>query len=142
MAQAIRAILLASAAHPKLAPDLLHIDGAPLVCEARIAGDDEQRLETRQRRDDVIDHSISKVVLFGITAHVGEWQNSDGGLIRKGKGGLRFWRNCCFRFLPPEIPNHFTRRPMFFKAISPFSLKPPLIRSPTLSVTPTQNEIA
>ncbi len=75
-------------AHPKLAPDHLHVDGAPLVCEARIAGDDEQRLEMRQRRDDVIDHSISEVVLFRITAHVGEWQYSDGGLIRKGKGGL------------------------------------------------------
>src|SRR5207237_5707036 len=37
-------------AHSKLAPDLLHVDGAPLVCEARVAGDDEQRLETRQRR--------------------------------------------------------------------------------------------
>src|SRR4029453_12897562 len=32
-------------AHPKLAPDLLHVDGATLVCEARVAGDDEQRLE-------------------------------------------------------------------------------------------------
>src|SRR5439155_7958543 len=68
-------------AHPKLTPDLLHIDGAPLVCEARIAGDDEQRLETRQRRDDVIDHSIREVVLFRITAHVGEWQNSDGRFV-------------------------------------------------------------
>jgi hypothetical protein len=33
--------------HPKLAPDLLHIDGATLVGEARVAGDDEQRLEMR-----------------------------------------------------------------------------------------------
>ena len=73
-------------AYPKFAPDLLHIDGAPLVGEARIAGDDEQRLEMRQRRDDVIDHSIREVILFRITAHVGEWQNSDGGLIRERKG--------------------------------------------------------
>src|SRR4029453_4724028 len=62
-------------AHPKLAPDLLHIDGAPLVGEARVAGDDEQRLEVRERRDDVLHHSISKIVLFRITAHVGEWHN-------------------------------------------------------------------
>ena len=34
-------------AHSKLAPDLLHIDGAPLVCEARVASDDEHRLEMR-----------------------------------------------------------------------------------------------
>src|ERR1700730_13765912 len=35
-------------AHPKLAPDLLHVDGAPLVCETRVARDDEHRLEMRQ----------------------------------------------------------------------------------------------
>src|SRR5258708_30731636 len=68
-------------AHPKLATDLLHIDGAPLVGEARVAGDDEQRLEMRQRRDDVLGYPISKVVLFRITAHVGEWQNSNGGFV-------------------------------------------------------------
>ncbi len=34
-------------AHPKLASNLLHVDGAPLVGEARVAGDDEQRLEMR-----------------------------------------------------------------------------------------------
>src|SRR6476659_6680208 len=28
-------------AHPKLAPDLLHVDGAPLVGEAGVAGDDK-----------------------------------------------------------------------------------------------------
>src|SRR5260370_32892066 len=96
-------------AHTKLAPDHLHVDGAPLVCEARIAGDDEQRLEMRQRRDDVLDHSISEVVLFRITAHVGEWQYSDGGLIRKGKGGFRFWRNCRFRFLRARNREHLHR---------------------------------
>ncbi len=68
-------------ADPKLTPDLLHVDGAPLVNEARVAGDDEQRLETRQRRDDVLNHSISKVVLFRVTAHVDEWQNGNGGFV-------------------------------------------------------------
>jgi len=33
-------------AHPKLTSDLLHFDRAPLVGEARVAGDDEQCLET------------------------------------------------------------------------------------------------
>src|SRR5229473_5898414 len=30
-------------AHPKFLPDLLYVDGAPLVGEARVAGNDEQR---------------------------------------------------------------------------------------------------
>jgi hypothetical protein len=64
-------------AHPQLTPDHLHIDSAPLVGEARVAGDDEQRFETRQRRDDVLSHSISKVVLFRIRTQIGEGENSD-----------------------------------------------------------------
>src|SRR5437016_4263535 len=75
-------------AHPKLAPDLLHVDGAPLVCEARVAGDDEQRLETRQRRDDVLDHSVGKIFLLWIAAHVDKRQNSNRGLIGERKGGV------------------------------------------------------
>src|SRR6266480_1503096 len=82
-------------AHPKLTPDLLHIDGAPLVNEARVAGDDEQRLETRQRGDDVLGYPISKIVLFRITAQVGEWQNSDGGFVRKREGLRSLGRRFC-----------------------------------------------
>src|ERR1700738_3964608 len=47
-------------AHPKLTADLLYVYGAPLVCEARVAGDDEQRLETRQRRDEVLITALSR----------------------------------------------------------------------------------
>jgi len=72
-------------AHPELASDLLHVDGAPLVGEARVAGDDEQRLEMRQRRDDVIDHSVREIFLLRIGAQVGEWQNSNGGFIGQRK---------------------------------------------------------
>src|SRR5262245_31612973 len=63
----------------------------------------------RQRRNDVIDHSISKVILLWITAHVRERQNSDGRFIRKSKGGLRFWRNCRFRFLRARNREHLHR---------------------------------
>jgi hypothetical protein len=76
-------------AHPKLAPDLLHVDGAALVCEARAAGDDEQRLETRQRRDDVIYHAVGEIFLFRIGAQVGEGENGDRGFIGERKSG--FW---------------------------------------------------
>jgi hypothetical protein len=34
-------------AYPKLAPNLLHVDRAPLVGEAGVPSDDEQRLEVR-----------------------------------------------------------------------------------------------
>ena len=116
-------------AHPKLAPDLLHIDGAPLVGEAGVAGDDEQRLEMRQRRDDVLDHSVGEIVLLRIAAHVGEWQNSDGGLIGKRKGGLRFWRNCSLStaFDRQKSRTLASVRAMFFSAISPLSSKHTLI---------------
>jgi hypothetical protein len=72
--------------HPELAPDLLHVDGAALVCEARVAGDDEQRLEMRQRRDDVIYHPVREIFLFRIGAQVGEGENGDRGFIGQSKG--------------------------------------------------------
>src|SRR5512132_292619 len=75
-------------AHPKLAPDLLHIDGAPLVGEARVAGDDEQRLEMRQRRDDVLHYPVGKIFLLWVAAHVDKGQNSNRGLIGERKGGV------------------------------------------------------
>jgi hypothetical protein len=51
----------------------------------------------RQRRDDVLDHSIGKVVLFLITAHVGEWQNRDGGFVGK-RQRLRIRKPGCLRW--------------------------------------------
>src|SRR5258705_11121043 len=66
-------------AHAKLAPDLLHVDRASLVGEVRVPRDDEKRLELRQRRDDVVDHSIGEEVLLGIGAQVDKGQNGDRG---------------------------------------------------------------
>jgi hypothetical protein len=57
-------------AYPKFSPHLLHVDSASLVCEARIAGDDEQRLEPGQRRDDVLHYPVGKILLLWIAAHV------------------------------------------------------------------------
>jgi hypothetical protein len=62
-------------AHPKLSPHLLHVYGLALVSEARIAGDDEQCLETGQCGDDLLNHPISKILLLGITAHILEGQD-------------------------------------------------------------------
>src|SRR5207248_4062041 len=38
--------------------DLLQVDRLPLIDEARIAGDDEERAEARQRRDDVFSDPV------------------------------------------------------------------------------------
>src|SRR5260370_1350379 len=70
-------------------------------------------LKLRQRRDDVLDHAVGEVVLFRITAHVGEWQNSDGGLIRKAEGWLAFWRTCLSRLLRGRT-RHLLQRPRAF----------------------------
>src|SRR5258708_38843486 len=101
-------------APPKLGPDLLHVDGAPLECETRVAGDDEQRLETRQRRDDVLDHSISEV-----------------GLSGRARAGFDSGETVVFDSVAPEIANTCTGRVMFFSAISPLSSIHTLIRSRT-----------
>ena len=44
--------------------------------------------ELRQRGNDVLCHAVREILLFRITAHVGEWQDSNGGFVGKGKGGL------------------------------------------------------
>src|SRR4029077_6320020 len=57
-------------AHAEPSPDLLDIDRSALEGEARIASDHEQRLEARQRGDDVFDDTVGKVFLLGIATHV------------------------------------------------------------------------
>ena len=64
-------------AHAEFAADLLDVDGFALVGEGRIARDDEQRLEPRQRGDDLLDHAVGEIFLLGIAAHVLERQYRD-----------------------------------------------------------------
>jgi hypothetical protein len=61
--------------------DLLHVDGAVLVGEARIAGDNEEPRHARQRRNDVLGHAVGEKILVGIVAHIVERQDRDGGLV-------------------------------------------------------------
>src|SRR5258708_11457520 len=77
-------------AHAEFATDLLDVDRLALVGEARIAGDHEQRLEPRQRGDDIFHHAIGEVFLLRIAAHVLEWQHGDRGLVGKLQGFLDF----------------------------------------------------
>ena len=64
-------------AHAEFAPDLPDVDRPALVGERGIARDHEQRLEARQRGDDVLHHAVGKIFLLGIAAHVLERQHRD-----------------------------------------------------------------
>ena len=72
-------------AHAQLATDLLHVDRPALVGEARIARDDEQPANARQRRDDVLHHAVGEVLLLGVAAQVQERQHGNRGLVGKGQ---------------------------------------------------------
>ena len=76
-------------AHAKLASNLLDVDGLALVGEARIAGDNEKRVEPRKRGDDVLDHAVGEIFLLRVAAHVLERQHGDGGLV--GERERRTW---------------------------------------------------
>ena len=76
-------------ANAKLASDLLDVDRLALVGEARIAGDDEQRPEPRQSRDDVLDETIDEVFLLRVAAHVLERQHGNRRLVGQGEGRSR-----------------------------------------------------
>jgi hypothetical protein len=55
-------------AHAELAADLLHVDGLALVGKTRIAGDDEEPADARERRNDIIDHAVGEIFLLRIAA--------------------------------------------------------------------------
>ena len=69
-------------AHTEFTSDLLDVDGFALVSEARIAGDDEQRLEARQCGDDVLNESVDKVLLLRVATHVLKRQHRNRRLVR------------------------------------------------------------
>ena len=72
-------------AHAELAADLLHVDRPALVGEGRIARDDEKPFDARKAGDDVLDHAVGEIFLFGIAAHVLEGQDCDRWLIGQRK---------------------------------------------------------
>ena len=92
-------------AHAELPPDLPHVHGAALVGEARIAGDDEQPADLRERGDDVLDHAVGEVVLLRIAAHVRERKDGDRRAGRQGPGLA-----CTVPVLPPSRPPPAPRR--------------------------------
>jgi len=77
----------------QLPANLLHVNGAAPIGKAGIAGDHKQRLETRQRGNDVLDHPIRKIFLLRIGAQVREGENCDRGFIGQRKREFRrFYR--------------------------------------------------
>src|SRR5919106_2851114 len=68
-------------ANSEVPGDLPDIDGFALVNEARIPGDDEEPTQARQRRDDVLGHAVSEVILLGIATQIGEGQDRYGRLL-------------------------------------------------------------
>ena len=73
-------------AHAELAPDLLHVHRAPLVGEARVAGDHEQPAHPRQRADDLLDDAVGEVLLRRVPAQVLERQHRDRRPVRQRRG--------------------------------------------------------
>src|SRR5665213_3732366 len=76
--------------HPEFAADLPDIDRFALVGEAGIARDNEQRLEARQRGDDVFRHTVGEIFLLGVAAHVLKRQHGDGRLVGQREHRWRF----------------------------------------------------
>ena len=66
----------------KLPPDLLYVDCASLLGEARIAGDHIQPFHSGQAGNDVLDNAIDEIFLLGIATHVLERQDRDRRLVR------------------------------------------------------------
>src|SRR5207237_242006 len=80
-------------ADPELGPDPLHIDGLSFVREARIAGDDKEPTNARQRGNDLLDHAVDEIFLPGVAAHVLKRQHRDRWLV--GQGGARILPRRC-----------------------------------------------
>src|SRR5215472_17071036 len=79
-------------AHAELASDLLHIDHAPLVDEAGVAGDDEEPAPARERGQDVLGDGIGEIFLVLIAAHIEKRQNRDRRLVGERQCRTRSFR--------------------------------------------------
>src|SRR5208282_2751657 len=74
-------------ADAEFAADLLHLDYLALVGEGRIAGDDEEPPDARQRGDDLLDHAVGEIFLLRIAAILANGSTATDGLAGSGNGG-------------------------------------------------------
>src|SRR5580704_6014748 len=68
-------------ADAELTSDLFDVDRFALVRKAGVTSDYEERLEARQRRDDLFYHPIGEVFLLRIAAHILEWKHGNRRLV-------------------------------------------------------------
>ena len=78
--------------HVEVLPDLLHVDRAALVGEARIARDDKEPADARERRNDLPDHAVGKILLLRIASDIGERQYRNRRLVGQDRWSSR---RCC-----------------------------------------------
>jgi hypothetical protein len=64
-------------AYAKLLRDLLHVDRPALVDEGRVPGDDEQPVNARETRYQVLGNSVGDVLLVGAAAQIDERHDRD-----------------------------------------------------------------
>src|SRR5215470_3177624 len=69
---------------------LLNIYSSALEDETRVPRDHEELFVSRESRNDLLDHSVGKVFLLQIAAHILEWQDGYGGFVRERKRLLSF----------------------------------------------------
>src|SRR6516162_3303935 len=74
---------LKQVAHTEFAAYLLYIDAAALIGKCGRSSDHEKPMKSAERRSDFLYHSICKVLLVRIAAHILERQDSDGRLVRE-----------------------------------------------------------
>ena len=101
-AQALPGLVKAALEHianAQLAPHPFDVDRPALVGKTRTARDDKERPHARQRRDDVVDHAVDKIVLPRVAAQVGKGQHRERGLVGqrqrrlvRDRGRVRSWR--------------------------------------------------
>jgi hypothetical protein len=75
-------------ANAEFSAHILYFHRLALVGEGGVAGDDKQVVKPGQARDDVLGDTIGEKLLRSVATHVGERQESDGGLVG---GGLGRW---------------------------------------------------
>ena len=76
-------------AHAELLGDLLHVHGLALVDEGRVARDDEEPAQLRERRDDVLADAVGEILLLGLAAEVREREHRDGRTVGQRQCGRR-----------------------------------------------------
>src|SRR5262249_35485572 len=90
----------------ELAPDLLHVHGAALIGEARVASDDDELSKAGERRDDLLDDPVREILLLRVAGHVLEGQHRNRWLV-----GERERLPCCGRGLA-ACDAEYTHRPL------------------------------